>query len=198
MLATLDPDWVIILVGANDFWTEPVEIRLDAGTARAGDWLRRLRVYRLLYMARRAFDVPDAQVVSEETAPGRFEWTVSVGEEQFDLGHASRAPQDRARASRELARNLASAVDLVARHGARPVLLTYPSWSGSYGASNPIIRSAAERTGAVLLDLERVFIESCPDARCAPLLLDDHHPRAEGYVLVASRIADALESGLSR
>jgi lysophospholipase L1-like esterase len=198
MLASLDPDWVIVMVGANDFWTEPVEIQALEARANVWAFLRRTRVYRLAYMIERSFEVEDVKVEAEEPVPGKFDWTARVGDREFELGHATSKPQNRKRATRELLRNLESAIALIQRHRARIILMTYPSWSGNYGASNQITRTVAKRTGIALVDQAQTFRKACPDAQCEKLLLRDQHPRAEGYVLAAETLVGPLAEEISR
>ena len=198
MLAHLNPDWVIVMVGANDFWTAPVEIQELEARSNVWAFLRRTRVYRLAYMIERSFEVENVEVEAEESVPGEFEWTARVGDREFELGHATPNPQKRKRAQRELLRNLESAIAAIERHPARIILMTYPSWGGNYGVSNAITRAVAERTGTALVDQAQVFREACPDAQCEPLLLPDQHPRAEGYVLAAETLARKLAEEISR
>jgi hypothetical protein len=186
------------MVGANDFWTEPVEIQALEARANVWAFLRRTRVYRLAYMIERSFEIEDVKVEAEEPVPGKFDWTARVGDREFELGHATSKPQNRKRATRELLRNLESAIALIQRHRARIILMTYPSWSGNYGASNQITRTVAERTGIALVDQARTFRKACPDAQCEKLLLRDQHPRAEGYVLAAETLVGPLAEEISR
>lgn len=75
-LESAKPDVVTIMVGANDFWTEPEPVPRDveASPEHGGpSWLwRHSRVYRLLYMGRRAAAITlEGRVRFAEGAPPR-------------------------------------------------------------------------------------------------------------------------------
>jgi lysophospholipase L1-like esterase len=193
MLESLDPDWVVIMVGANDFWTEPVEIDADPAPSTLWTFLRRTRVHRLAYMVRRGFEAEEVKVEAETLAPGTFEWSARIGDRELDLGSATRRQQDKKRATTELMRNLAAAIERVEQHPARVVLMTYPSRKDLYGASNHLTRAVAAQMRIPLVDLARAFGERCVDIECSELLLQDQHPRPEGYALVAEALSGVLE-----
>ncbi len=147
---------------------------------------------RKIQLIGRSFEAEEVKLEAEQLAPGRSKWTARIGDRELELGQVTPKPQERTRATKELMHNLASAIEQTERHGARIILMTYPSREGLYAASNKLTRAVAQRTGTTLIDLAKTFGEACPDVECAELLLEDQHPRAEGYVLAAETIAREL------
>ena len=66
LLDTFAPDLVILMVGVNDFWTEPFPVG-ESPAEEARHWLRRnSRIYRALYMLLRAGEARELVVTWEE------------------------------------------------------------------------------------------------------------------------------------
>ena len=74
LLDALHPDVVTIMVGANDWWSAPVSS--EHAQRRIGSPIERLmhasRVFRLLYMVRRATESPDVGVTWEPPGVDRM------------------------------------------------------------------------------------------------------------------------------
>lgn len=200
LLERLRPDRVIVMIGANDFRTEPVDV--DPGQEGPGFWStlrQKSRTYRLAYMYFRALGGDEVEISAEVVAPngGIAEWTVQVGGEEFSLGYGTVARPERRRAAIGLMSNLDAIVRLGERYGADVTLMTYPSRDSLYAVSNPLIRTVATQTGTRLIDLARTFAETCPDVRCEKLLFRDQHPNKDGYALAAQTIVDQLAADRS-
>jgi lysophospholipase L1-like esterase len=88
--------------------------------------------------------------------------------------------------------NLERLVREAQAYGVVPVLMTYPTDGQLYRFTNKLIRQAALRTGARLVDLTPVFTAQCPDPECAELLFEDRHPRALGYALIAQTLSENI------
>lgn len=193
VLETFRPDRVIVLIGANDFWTMPVP--LDAEEERKEgllDGLRRgSRAYRLFDMIRRALDSRELEVGFEprrslDAQAGRARF----GDEEFELGWV-RAPKRRLTDRGYewvLAQNIGFLADRARAAGVGFTLLTYASRFRAYETANRFIRNAAEKAGVRLLDLSEAFERHCPEEDCPELLFPDHHPTRRGYRLVAETL----------
>ncbi|MEO8755382.1 MAG: SGNH/GDSL hydrolase family protein [Casimicrobiaceae bacterium] len=193
ILKTLRPDTVLMMVGANDNWTVPVPETNDSdqeeGWSLYTFW-QYSRVFRLLYMIRRAFEAhhfdmtdptqhkAEQTMVREDGAAVELTWT---GESPF---RDSWMP--------ELQRNLELMSDEARQAEVKLVLLTYPSEQPDYRFANAVVRTTAARIHRPLVDLGAEFLRRCPDRSCPDLFLPDHHPTAKGYEIVASVIAHDL------
>ncbi len=88
LLEILQPDVVIALVGANDFWTVPVGEEQASAPGGATAWLKRSsRVIRLLYAFRGAFGAADLEVrfVPLESTDER-KGVAKIGGREIDMG----------------------------------------------------------------------------------------------------------------
>ena len=203
ILDELQPDWVVLMVGVNDFWTLPVAVAVDADEGAAvadGGWLRHSRVYQGLRMAvrlvqrgeRREVEV-DLDVAPEpgDVPYGGRDYVARYGDVEFEMGFERGATTGEERA--RLARNLDALVAAIEGRGSRVVLMSYPARFGKgYPQANAEIRRAAGRTGTPLVDLTKAFEAHCPEAECPDWLLPDRHPTARGYAHIAEVLADRL------
>jgi lysophospholipase L1-like esterase len=185
LLRVLRPDTVMVMVGANDYWTVPAARSEAALWPRVEAALWNLRTYRLLYMLRRSLAAPAKleipPVPMDDATQGQG--TFRLGDERFDFGWRSRegsAEAFEAGLSETLVRNLTAMASLVRGAGARFVLVTYPSEQHLYGHSNRRIREVARATATPLVDLGFVFRYACPNGLC-DLFLEDQHPTAPGH-----------------
>ena len=197
-LAAVKPNVVTIMAGANDAWTEPESLTPNAeGSASGGpSWLwRHSRVYRLLFIARRSAEITIEHELIDRTG-GEFQKgesaTFRTPEGTIDLGWHVRlsAPGD---VLGEARRNLVAITEIVRRHGAEPVFVTYPCEIGFYGAANTLMREAAGKSGTRLIDLGAALRTRCPDGNCPDVLFPDCHPTALGHEAAAEIIADRWE-----
>lgn len=192
LLESLAPNLVIIMVGVNDLWTDPVaESSARATTLR--DFLTRhsrvVRLFRLLRARGRA----DVEVAIVQGAPfERADQWVRVGDRDFDFGF-QRGSVNMFLAEQQLSRNLLKLRDLSLASGARALFMTYPGRYELYGRANRAIRLAAD-AGLPLLDLKEIFRDPCPLEKCPELLFEDQHPNAKGYRLVARQIAAWIQA----
>lgn len=191
ILRELAPDGVIVLVGANDFWTSQVD--QPPGEHPFGDtaaWIRRhSRLYRIVAMLRsrdEQHEVEASPFTPDPTVPHRV-GKLRYGEHEFSLGFEGRKQWTRTDET-QLLENLERLAAQARASGARLALMTYPSSRDLYGFANQQIRRAAESSGTTLIDLSAAFEESCPDRACEGLFFPDDHPTALGYELIAKTI----------
>jgi lysophospholipase L1-like esterase len=172
-LARYRPQLVTVMVGANDGWTVPEPIPGEPGATRMYRLWRYSRVFRLLFMATRAWapatspapaDAPQVIRAGPGGTPG---WTYA------------------------LRWNLTAIAAAVRAAGGEPVLVTYPSESSLYGDANTVMRTTAREAGIRLLDVTPAFVARCPAGTC-PELLPDQHPSIAGHALVAQTMAALL------
>lgn len=198
LLRTFRPDVVLLLIGNNDFWTAPPPA---AGGSSLASIVRSSRLYRLLYISRRAFDQEEVEILPNseaETGPDSTVFSSGIwryGGEDFEIGYRPEArPVDRA--SRDLAANLTAIIETARRHGVRIVLLTYPSWRKNYARANPIIRAITRSRETTLVDVTPAIRRACPPGPCDDYLFPDQHPKARAYRLVAEALVAELEQEL--
>ncbi len=196
MLAAARPELVTVMIGVNDFWTEPVP--LDDGAVRLSSLLWRFsRVYRLAYMLARIGHASQVEVVVDSAqADGGARRTVRYGRmEVSEVRVASRSGPVKGW-DRSLASNLGTIVATARAADVQPILLTYPSSNQAYGAANAVIRMAAADTGTPLVDVAAHVAGRCPNGDCPALLFGDQHPTAEGSAIAAETVADWLAGHL--
>jgi len=188
VLGELYPDAVLVMVGANDVWTAPVPFD---DTSVEGSSLTRFlrehsRLYKLVYIVRRAFDNRKLEVVYHGEKSGeKASGTARFGSVEFELGHQKATPRRSVNLAAELTANLKAIAASCREAGADFYLLAYHTNNDAYGVMNPMIRRAAELSSAHLVDLYPTFRRACPDAQCKPLLFWDSHPNADGHELIA-------------
>lgn len=120
---------------------------------------------------------------------------LDVDGRSFGLAAAAIGVQDERHTSMKthnMRKNIAGIADTADRHGIPLLLLSYASNEHFYGGSNRLLRITAEETGIPFIDMVPVVSAHCPDKACATLFFPDYHPNAEGYRLMAARIADHL------
>ena len=220
-LAVLEPDVVLFLAGANDYWALPaVRAATGADTSSPLDFLaRNSRLYRLWRIARGAGasgesdpagapDFRDPAVRLEIEQRGINDWLRERGEgeaavvaetrrhggESFAFGfRAVDSPAPRDQTEQRLAANLAELHEISEAARVPLILMTYPSDAGLYRLANGLIRSTARARGWDVVDLAAVFTARCAgDPKCPRYLLPDGHPTALGYAVVAERVREEL------
>lgn len=199
VLRTFRPDTVLLMVGANDYWT--VRSQADGsegGLARAEEFLwAHSRLYRIVYIARRAAsDEPALKVEADpKNALPVGHGTVRFGDERIELGWKERIeevpPIDEI--EREGLEDLQAIVEEARRAGVRLVLVTYPSDRSMYGVANKRLRALAHDAGLPLVDLGARFRAECPDTACVQYLQPDQHPNAAGYARAAELLVEAFQ-----
>lgn len=200
ILTSIRPEAVVVLVGANDFWTIEASTRSDRGwLARVADGVRQhSRLYRIVSMLRARG--PGHGVVVPEVVPDpsveRRTGTVRVGDEHFELGFAGRKSKTPADET-ALAENLHALISLAQAEETPLVLATYAWDGGLYGSANAVIRQVAATRDVPLVDLAAGFSGLCPDERCAELFFADRHPTAAGHVRIAELFARHLPTPAS-
>ena len=222
MLEVFEPDVVILKIGANDYWTMPVDY--EAKSSESGgttSFARRILVFKLYDMVRRAFDTrqlevefegasnpggtgpnwkatprnkakaPPVQALTGQKAYGR-RGTATFGGEEFELGFEKAEPGTLSEPEKKLQANIEHMVGVAHASGTRMLLMTYASMLPVYVAASEKIRDAADASGAELVENGPTFRELCPDTDCPDYLFPDHHPNAGGYRVIAEAIVRKL------
>jgi lysophospholipase L1-like esterase len=194
LLRTFQPDVVTVMVGANDFWTEPEPIQpiqpihSEKVEEPFSPW-QYSRLYRLLYMLRRASQQPDVEV--EFTDPEGYRknrGTVRYGEASFDLGWTRKA-QGGVTNWENVHRDNCKAIAKLAREAkVIPIFLTYAYPSRVYGAASATVRKAAVDTNTPLIDVQPAFEKQCPQGDCPDLYFPSQHPTVKGHWLIAEAL----------
>jgi lysophospholipase L1-like esterase len=202
LLASLHPDTVLVLIGANDPWTVPAAPDEEAEPTFAERLWQRSRVFRLLYMIDRGIrgvePAPAPEVALEpvrDEREGRLQGAraaVHIGGRELDLTWTGKAAHRTSGWTRSLAVTLAALRSAAAESGSEIVLLTYASELRAYGAANEVIR-AARADDLPVIDLGRAFTALCTDGPCEELFFPDGHPTRLGYQIVAGVVWRELE-----
>ena len=193
LIEAFEPGRVIVLVGVNDWWTEPVPLgRREGGPLT---FVRRhSRVLRLARLLQPRIDATQLEVIPD---PGAGNWdagggVVRFGEHEFDVSWA-KATSGRGGDWDALVRNLREMAGQARDLGVPLALMTYPSSHEAYGRANVAIRAATGESSATLIDQAEVFRPLCPRKECPDWLYKDQHPRARGHHLVAETIVARLQ-----
>lgn len=188
MLEAVRPDVVIVMIGANDYWTLRVPIDgTRAWTTVLWDFIRQhSRLYRFIFMVLRGVDRRQFAVPDQETISANPERTVRYGEVEFSFGY-EQALRQRDH-DEQLVANLEAIAEEARRFNAHIVFLTYPSRMWNYGNGGRLTRIAAEAASVPLIDMEMVFAPLCPEEACPELFFKDQHPTAKGYRLMAETL----------
>lgn len=200
MLATLAelmqasaPEIVVLLGGVNNSWNG--WRRPTAGGRReplAATWWRGLRVVKLIELLAQPSISPAAQPQTKMLTPDTFEVTTASGKERVSFPRLAAAP-DETELKSDITRALIEMVNLVRQGRATPVLLTYAAPDRFVAAANQAARIAADKTGALLCDLETRFRELIPAIGYEALLIpNDYHPTERGYHEIATVLARCL------
>jgi lysophospholipase L1-like esterase len=214
MLVTFRPDFTIVMIGANDFWTTPVDPKPESAPESArGDELfrfveRHSRLYKLAYMAARAKDASEAEAAEELLVPRtplrgdrqELRKKATFGDETFELGYSRNSRPNRVKAREDMRSNLESIVERARDDGTQLILMTYPAQERTnfYIRASHEIRRVARRTETALVNLRRQFNTRCPDAACRELLFGDGHPNADGYAFVAELVSEKIRQLLEK
>ena len=196
MLTAAHPDVLTVMIGANDFWTEPVPTEGEAPKLRSVLW-RFSRVYRLAYMLARSGDAGTVEVTMEPAAAdGAARRRVRYGGMEITQVRTP-VPGGVKGWEHSLVRNLTTMAAIAKAAHVDLVFLTYPSPHLSYATADAVIRRAAAETGTPLVDLAARFGKFCPQPDCRALLFDDQHPTARGHLIAAVILAESLAHRMS-
>jgi lysophospholipase L1-like esterase len=195
MLETFAPDVLVVMVGANDFWTLPVPTGDEPSAQPQAGFLKRHSIlYRLYYLFQRG-RLSKPELVRDPNAEitGAGQHRLRVGDRDIEMGFA-RARLGLEGDSAGLRRNLQRMVELTRGAGSSLYLMTYPSRRPFYASASQAIAAVAVETGTPLVDLSKLFEPICPQVECPQVLLQDGHPNASGYRTVAEALLERLAS----
>jgi len=187
------PDVVLVMIGVNDFWTQPVAFpNQRADTGPLAYLKRHSRLYKGLYILFRRSGADALEIANApDSTNERGEGTIRAGGREFALGWKTEIGE-REKVEAELRNNLRKLVALSKTSSAKLVLMTYPGRFRYYSLANPAIRAIAYESGIPLIDLAREFSPLCPEFLCPRWLYQDQHPNEVGYRLVAETIVSQL------
>jgi lysophospholipase L1-like esterase len=177
VLSRFHPSTVMILIGANDFWTVPEPISGDPPLSRLRVQLWHYsRVYRLFHMLRQAWVGPELDRLPNTESESRW------------------APQNGGVAEWQklLRQNVLAMVATAREAGVRPILLTYASSDYVYGGVNQEIRAIASEAGVPLIDVAPAFAQGCRGQAECDLFFKDQHPTQPGHLLMGRTILAQL------
>jgi lysophospholipase L1-like esterase len=179
------PDVVLVLVGINDTWNQDAE-------AGGSGLLGRLKLVRLARV-----------LAAGVTTVGRFEVrTDGQGRIVVDRGDGARPVNAGegavgVRSGAALADSVRRALERIAarctERGARVVLMTYAETGGDFTTVNAALRETADALGVPLVDHEAGFREHVAAQGYETVMMNDHHPNARGYGLMADAVVAELE-----
>ncbi len=198
MLDVFRPDIVIVMIGVNDFWTQPVPLDIAPPALDLVGFVRRhSRVRRGYYILKGRFDAAELKVETTAAQNGvGGEGLARFGDHEFIFSW-EHGPRRGPEAVHELRQNLITLVTLSEKSSTELVLMTYPSRHTLYGLANRTIRATAEAMETRLIDLEAIFRPLCPEEACPDWLYPDQHPKVPGHLRVAETIVQQL-SGHAR
>ena len=190
---TFAPAVVLVMIGVNDFWTQPIALADDAAEAGLLGFVKRhSRLYKGVYILSRRSGALALEVDYDPDSDfERGEGMIRAGGREFEVGWTTEIGNPE-KVEAELRQNLRGLADLAKRSPAQLVYLTYPGRFRYYGVANEAIRAIAAETGTPLIDLGRAFEPLCPEVSCPDWLYEDQHPRVQGYRLVAETISARL------
>jgi lysophospholipase L1-like esterase len=187
-LIETDPDIVLVLVGINDTWNQDAE----SGASGGGTWLGHIKLVRLVRV-----------LLAGVTTAGRFEVAADdEGRIVVDRGAGARPVNAGegavgVRSGEALGSSVQRALERIAtrcrEHGAQVVLMTYAESGGDYSTVNAVLRESARALDVPLVDHELGFHERIAAEGYETLMMNDHHPNARGYGLMAAAVAEELE-----
>jgi lysophospholipase L1-like esterase len=173
-------------VGINDTWNRDAE---DGGS---DSWLGRLKLVRLVRV-----------LVAGVTTAGRFEVTTDEqGRIVVDRGEGARPVNAGegavgVRSDGALTASVQRAVERIVvrcrEDGARVALMTYAETGGDFTTVNAALRETARALDLPLVDHERAFQDHVAALGYEAVMMNDHHPNARGYGLMAHAVVDELE-----
>ena len=191
------PEVVLVMVGVNDFWTQPVPVfGQDVETGWVAFVKSHSRLYKGLYILLRRSGADAVEVVdAADSTFEKGEGTIRAGGREFELGWTAEIG-DRETVSAQLRDNLRELVRVSRGFPSQLVLMTYPGHFRYYSLANPAIREIAKETGVPLIDLAKEFTALCPQFACPEWLFEDQHPKGAGYRRVAEIIVSKLPTML--
>ncbi len=197
MLETLAPDVLILMIGVNDFWTTPFPTGQGTGPPAPGFLERHSKLYRASVLIRRGRDAGEPEIIRDPSATMLgAEHRMRVGDQEFDVSFHKRQ-SGHVGIGKELQLNVEHLVSEARARDTTVYLMSYPGRGGYYNIANPMIRAAADRTRAPLIDLTAAFDPLCPGRVCPELLFPDQHPKPDGYRLVAERLLARLSAEIA-
>ena len=198
-LSLYQPDAVVVLIGANDFWNRAeVDVPAMGFGERLHELAMRLRVYRFAVLwlhARNGGVRPVVTSLPPQTSENNAmnDWTMrdAGGSVVFRLPRRA-DPLGAAAHARLLHQELEAIVRELRQADVPAMLATYAADEGPYGVANGVIRAVATAEHVPLADAKDLWRFMLPDAASSRPFYDDLHPRAPVYAAFAANVRDAL------
>jgi len=205
MVDTFQPHVIVMMVGANDFWTVPKKLAAPTDSARSvSEFVEsHSRLLRLAYMLYRAnsddeLQSPRNQATPSEQAAGVVRREFEFGDEVFEVGMVrDREWRPGVESMQILQQNLEELVRLARAKSTPLLLMSYPAQRGFYPAASHLLERVAEESQTPFIDLRSEFATRCPDRECRELLFPDQHPKAAGYKIIASEVLPRISQLLA-
>jgi lysophospholipase L1-like esterase len=191
---------VIVLIGANDYWTVRIPFDAIENAARRSFLERHSRIYKLYYHLFRTFSTTQFDVSFDDRQDDGTRGdanrrgatgTARFGDAEFSLGWvpiAAEAKHELQDAPQQLEANLKELSAQAKAFDTDFWLLTYPTHFQVYQHANKVIRRSANASDIQLVDMEELFSPLCPKHACPDYLFQDQHPNAAGYRLMAETL----------
>ncbi|MEN8181680.1 MAG: GDSL-type esterase/lipase family protein [Myxococcota bacterium] len=196
LLDRLAPDVVILMVGVNDYWTQPFPLEGESAETASGFLKRHSKLYRAYRLLR---GEREGSRFERDPRPIPREGPKRMRVAGLDLDVAyTRASSDVVETSRSLERNLQRLIETARSRGVEILLMSYPARHNFYKLANGLLRRAPALAEAPLVDLTGLFEPLCPERECPDLLFHDGHPKAAGYRLIAETLVEELRPRYAR
>ena len=102
---------------------------------------------------------------------------------------------DGKKASLSLADNLAFITNVIKKHNAEPILMTY-HFQVKYVYANDVIRKVSDGLNIKRIELHKAILAVCKPFLCPQLLFSDLHPNVAGQIFIADQVKVFMEAVL--
>ena len=124
---------------------------------------------------------------------------VLYGNESYQLGATLAGNEsehvDGKKASLSLADNLAFITNVIKKHNAEPILMTY-HFQVKYVYANDVIRKVSDGLNIKRIELHKAILAVCKPFLCPQLLFSDLHPNVAGQIFIADQVKVFMEAVL--
>ena len=205
-LERIEPDLVLVTVGANDAWHWKPAPGIDYIEPPYWEDFRLVKAWRAFQSRReeaashtpqRAALHADVEFTGENEELGKvYSFTNREGEElvRYSGDEIQMRPTPEIFTS-----NLKATLDRIAElAGNRTMFVGYGSDQKVYGQANPILKQAAQDSEIEFIDVAPLVLNLAERRRFGEVYYTDHHPRGIGYEVIARQVYSRLvEKGLA-